>query len=520
MDYALDSKLARFVRRIKPAKKKKKLAPPSPFKQYVESLSDEKAEQLREFFADFGAHCLIAKKETKKLRADFERAILHYINVGVSLDEALDLLAVKNLGSFYARPPVLWFPLDDAAKIYPLSMEHGIMSIFRLSVYLKQQVVPELLQMALNFTIRRFPSFATTLKKGFFWHYLDTTKRRFTVEKEKGVPCESLKVALSGSQSFRVIYYDNRISVELFHVLTDGVGGMTFLMALVSEYLRLTGVKTESDGMPWDVNAIPIAEEVENAFAKVSRSGSASGFMDKLAVQMNGKLSENKPSRVIHFKMNASELKAVAEKHNTTITVYLLTLMFLAGRAATDELHGEASIQVPVNMRKLYPSKTLRNFSMYCGIRLPIEETTDLQSIIVKIHEQLQKKASKESMDAMVMATVRLVKILKYIPLILKQRVAKVVYGFLGDKIFSNTLSNLGVIEMPQAMAEHIESVDAVLGPPITNRAACSIVTMNDIATFTITKTTLDPTFEEAMHDLLLADNISMTVEGSDFYEA
>jgi|BioPla2DNA2_1021312.scaffolds.fasta_scaffold00506_19 hypothetical protein len=520
MDYALDSKLARFARRIKPAKKKKRLAPPSPFKQYKEGLPDDKAEQLREFFEDFSAHCLIAKKEKKRLQTDFERAILHYENAGVSLEKALDLLAVKNLGSFYARPPVLWFPLDDAAKIYPLSMEHGIMSIFRLSVYLKQSVVPELLQMALNFTIKRFPSFATTLKKGFFWHYLDTTKRRFTVEQEKGVPCESLKVALSGSQSFRVIYYENRISVEFFHVLTDGYGGMAFLMALTSEYLRLMGVEIEPEGMLWDVNAIPVAEEVENAFAKVPRSGSASGFMDKLAVQMNGKLSENKPSRVIHFKMNASELKAVAKKHHTTITVYLLTLMFLAGRAATDELQGEASIQVPVNMRKFYPSKTVRNFSMYCGIRMPIEETTDVQSIIVKVDEQLQKKASKESMDAMLMATVRLVKFLKYIPLILKQRVAKVVYGFLGDKIFTNTLSNLGVINVPPAMAEHIESMDTVMGPPITNRASCSVITMNDIATFSITKTTFDPTFEEAMYDLLLADGISITVEGSDFYEA
>ena len=151
---------------------------------------------------------------------------------------------------------------------------------------------------------------------------------------------------------------------------------------------------------------------------------------------------------------------------------------------------------------------------------MPIEETTGVQSIIFKVDEQLQKNASKESMDAMLMATVRLVKFLKYIPLILKQRVAKVVYGFLGDKIFTNTLSNLGVINVPPAMAEHIESMDTVMGPPITNRASCSVITMNDIATFSITKTTFDPTFEEAMYDLLLADGISITVEGSDFYEA
>lgn len=499
---------------------KKKYAPPSPFKVYVESLSADKAELMEAFFADLSAHCLIAKKDKRMLQSDFERAILHYVHTGVSLDEALALLDIKNLGGFYARTPVLWFPLDDAAKIYPLSMKHGYMSIFRLSVYLKQPVVPELLQMALNYTIKRFPSFATTLKKGVFWHYLDTTKRRFSVEQEKGIPCQSLRVARSGSQSFRVLYYNNRISVEFFHVLTDGVGGVMFLKALTAEYLRLSGVETGADDMPWNITVAPVAEEVENTFSSVPESDYASGFMDKLAVQMNGRLADNKPCRVIHFKMNASDLKAAAKEYHTSVTVYLLGLMFLAGKAATDHLHGEASIQVPVNMRQYYPSKTLRNFSMYCGIRLPIEETTDLQSIIPNIDGQLQRKASKEAMSAMLTSTVRLVDIMKYIPLFLKQPVAKIVYGFLGDKIFTNTLSNLGVIDMPPAMAEHIECMDSMTGPPITNRASCSVITMNGTVMFTIAKATLDSTFEESMYDLLAADNIRTTVEGSDYYEA
>ena len=99
------------------------------------------------------------------------------------------------------------------------------------------------MQMALTFTMKRFPSFATTLKKGVFWHYLDTTKRRFSVEQEKDIPCQPLKVSHSGSQSFRALYWENRISVEFFHVLTDGSGGLIFLKTLVAEYLRLRGVE-------------------------------------------------------------------------------------------------------------------------------------------------------------------------------------------------------------------------------------------------------------------------------------
>jgi len=491
-----------------------------PFSEYKETLSAEDLKELKDFFAEFDTHCLVRGKEKKKLKTDFEKAILYYTASGISQSKALTLLDIKNLGGFYARPPILWFPLDDAAKIYPLSMEHGRMSVFRLSVYLKNQVVPELLQMALNFTIRRFPSFATTLKKGFFWHYLDTSKRRFCVEQENGIPCQPLKVSSSGSQSFRVLYWDNRISVEFFHVLTDGMGGMTFLKVLAAEYLRLTGVNIVCDETLWDINDTPSMEEFENAFAKVHKSESSSGFVDKAAVQMNGRLSQNKPCRVVHFKMNSDTLKSAAEKYNTTVTVYLLALMFFAGKAATDELRGETSIQVPVNMRKFYPSKTVRNFSMYCGIRMPIETITDLPSVIDEIDRQLHMKASKEAMSEMLTATEKMVGMMKYIPLAVKQPVAKLVYEFLGDKIFTNTLSNLGVVKMPEAALEHIESMDFVLGTVITNRASCSMVTINDTATFSVNKMTVDPTFEEKMYELLKSDGIIAVVEGSQFYES
>lgn len=488
------------------------------FSAYISELSEAESQQMDAFFAEFEEHCFIAKEEKNKLRVDFERAILYYASIGFPLAQALERLNIENLGGFYARPPVLWFPLDDAAKIYPLSMKHGQMAVFRLAVYLKQPVVPELLQMALTFMIKRFPSFATTLKKGFFWHYLDTAKRRFTVQQEQDIPVQPLKIAHSGSQSFRVMYYENRISVEFFHVLTDGTGGVTFFKALITEYLRLCGITDEESDPRWDINAIPDSEEFENAFAKVPKAESSSGFVDKAATQMSGKLAKIYPCRVVHLKMNASELKEAAKKYHATISSYLLALMFLADKAATDDMDGDANIQVPVNMRQYYPSATVKNFSMYCGIRLPLREITDIPSIIGEISEQLNTKASKENMSEMLTATEQLVKLMRFVPLAVKQPAAKIVYGFLGDKIFSTTLSNLGVVQFPPKLAAEIESMDFVLGSAITNRANCGAITVGDIATFSVTKMTADPTFEETIVKLLEKDGVTVRMEGSEVY--
>ena len=487
------------------------------FSSFTETLTEAENAQLQEFFSEFDTHFLLSKNDRKQFRADFEAAILLLYKKGVSMSEILSRLALSNLGGFYARPSVMWFPLDDAAKIYPISMDHGSQQVFRISIYFKEDVIPELLQMALTFTIKRFASFATTLKKGFFWHYLDTVKKRFPIEEEHNLPCQPIKVSASGSQSFRLMYYKNRVSAEFFHVLTDGTGAMTFFRSLTAEYLRLCGTSAPL-GDIWDINETPTKEEFENAFVKVEKAKTSSGFVDKPAAQMNGRLTRRKPCRILHLKMDAEKLRAVAKSYGATVTAYLLMQMFYACSASTDELTGDINIQLPINMRKFYPSKTVRNFSMYCGIRIPIEKIGNKEALLAEINAQLLQKAEKEKMREMITAAVNIVSSIRVIPLAIKQPIAKMIYGILGEKIYTTTFSNLGVVNFPEEFMEHIDSMDFCLGAQVTNRLACTAITCAGIATFSISKMTLDPTFEEKMYQLLLADGIETTVEGSDYY--
>ena len=489
------------------------------FSEFLATLNEEDLKKVNDFFISFNQHCLISKFEFRKIKEDFENTILYYVEQKYDLDQALKLIDPINLGGFYARPSLLWFPLDDSAKIYPMSLEHGNMPMFRLSAYLKDDIKPILLQMALTFTIKRYPSFATTLKKGVFWHYLDTTKRRFTIHEENDVPCQALKISRSGSQSFRVIYFKNRISVEFFHVLTDGVGGMEFLKSLLAEYIRLLGAKIENDGSIWDINEIPTANEVRNEFSRIPHSDSSSGLINKRVLQMNGKLTKIKPNQILHYKMTSDSLKRAAKRYNTTVTVYLLSLFFISIKAATDSLSGEVSIQVPVNMRKFYPSETVRNFAMYCGIKLDIESITTIEELIPEIKEQLDKKANKEMMSEMITSANKIVTSIKWIPLFIKLPIAKKLYGFLGDQAFTSTLSNVGVIEMPEEYKKYILSMDFVLGTAPNNRSIGGLISYNNITTLSISKMTKDPTFEEKLYELIVNEDIELEMEGSGVYE-
>lgn len=52
-------------------------------------------------------------------------------------------------------------------------------------------------------------------------------------------PCRFIRQNKNCNYLFRVTYYKSRINLEVFHVLTDGMGGINFLRELTYQYLRL-----------------------------------------------------------------------------------------------------------------------------------------------------------------------------------------------------------------------------------------------------------------------------------------
>ena len=156
---------------------------------------------------------------------------------------------------------------------------------------------------------------------------------------------------------------------------------------------------------------------------------------------------------------------------------------------------------------------------MYCGIKMPISEITDIDAIIPGIILQLEQKASKQKMSEMLHSTQRMISAIRYVPLFIKAPFAKIVFGFLSDKIFSNTLSNLGIVTMPQGLEEYIDSMDCVLAGALTNRASCAMVTFGGTTVLSISKYTADPSFEERLYYLLASDGVVPVAEGSELYE-
>ena len=168
------------------------------YSRYFLSLGEIEQNKLNSFFAQLEDRLYIVGSDKKKIKNDFEKAFVEYYKMGISLDRALELLALNNLGGFYSRDSNFWLPLDEVGKSYTQFLDRYNMAVFREAFYLKDRIHPELLQIALTFTIKRFPYFAMSVKKGLFWHYLDSRKRRFSIEKEGPLPAQRIPLAVAG----------------------------------------------------------------------------------------------------------------------------------------------------------------------------------------------------------------------------------------------------------------------------------------------------------------------------------
>ncbi len=483
--------------------------------EFINKYNGKNKEKIVSFMNNLDEIIKISKIDKRKLINSFEKFISFYDNK-LPINKILKLLPLECLMDSYSKNNN-WYSLDNSSKIYPLSMGEELMSIYRLSIYLKDNINPIILQMALNYTITRFPIFRTSIHKGLFWNYLDGINKFFKIEEEKYIPCSKINISKSKNELFKVTYYKNRVNCEFFHVLTDAHGGIVFLLTLINEYFRLLNKKVSYNEYTLKINEFN-QEEIEDEFKKIKINSQTGSLISKKALQLDGKKAIIKPCQIIHFDLDLGKLHELAKEKNITINELLLSFLFLVLSYSTSK-DGDIKIQVPVNMRKYYPTKTLRNFSLYNTISINKKQINDLEQVIKIVKEQSHEKLSKIEMDKVLYESIKLVKKVSFIPLFIKKPIVKFIYSFIADKGSTTVLSNLGNIHIPQDMQKDIISASFSLGTSDTNKLLFSVITINNIVTLTITKNTYNTSCENNLYNLLKDYNLILRVHGSDKYE-
>jgi len=384
------------------------------------------------------------------------------------------------------RKKVEWSRLDNASKIFPATCNEKDTKVFRLVCELYEAVDSEKLQLALNRTIESFPLYKSVLRKGVFWYYFEASEILPLVKIESYPVCAPIYIDDKKNLLFRVFYFNNRISLEVFHALADGTGALRFLQALVYEYLMIRYNETFTDKIP-KLNYIASASEksddsfirhfegndiLTQIFTNKNRTDSSRAY------QIRGTRTDENRMSVIEGCMSVKAILLEAHKYNTTLTVFV-TSLFIYSIYKEMSIRGKklpVILSIPINLRNYFESETARNFFSSKKVAyLFAKGNNDLKDVIQHVSEVFRVELAEELLSKQVNQLMSLEKnpFARIIPLPLKNFLLRIAHK-VTDSRTTAAVSNIGQVSMPLEFESYIRQFSLSLSARRPQICICS----------------------------------------------
>ena len=412
----------------------------------------------------------------------------------------------------------VWRRLDNSAKIFPLSTGRRHSAVFRISVLLKEEIHPEILNKSLIEVLDKYEGFKVRLKRGFFWHYLEANTKKPIVVEEREYPCKYIDPKQNRGYLFKVTYYKNKINIDFFHALTDGSSGMVFFREIVYTYLE----KCYADDLNRENRILrKIDYDTEDSYLKNYNKKSKSDGEGNRAYKLKGGTIKLGAISVIHEIIDLKKLKEEAKKYDATITQYLTAvLMYTIYKENYKKSKDKKPIKIciPVNLKKYFPSKTMSNFFSYIYVE---RKGKDLESIsfddlVVFVKKEFDRQLKQEEVLKIMSNNVKLGNnfFIKTIPLLLKIIIVRLAYIEI-RKYSTITFSNVGRVGIIGNYKDYIDYFLMLIAPDQYERIKCSSCTFENSMVFTFTSILKDNNIEKGFYKFLIDKGIEVKIESN-----
>lgn len=414
---------------------------------------------------------------------------------------------------------IRWDRLDNTAHLFPVIAGESMSNVYRICVTLTELVQPELLQEALDIVLPKFDGFNLRLRQGVFWYYFEENgKPAPRVREENTFPCRFIRQNKNRSYMFRVTYYKYRINLEVFHVLTDGMGGINFLKELTYQYLRLLHPKLKEkvgDSLSSDTSL-----NREDSFLKNYKKSSGKGYQTKKAYLIKGEKLRPGEFGVMHGYMPIQELKDVCHGYGVSINEYLVAVYVWS--VYTECLHGMPSekpirIAVPVNLRPYFNSITTKNFfAMVSAEFHPTREVYTFKEVMEIVQNSLRGQINRENLERLFSYNVSNEKILaaRAVPLFFKNIAMKYIYT---TSALANTatVTNIGNITVAEEYQPYVEMFHAFLAMSKGQLLKGTICSYRNTLVFSFSYDLVDASVQRGFFRKVAADGVHVEIESN-----
>ena len=414
---------------------------------------------------------------------------------------------------------IRWDKLDNTANLFPVIAGESMSNVYRISVTLTELVDHELLQEALDIVLPKFDGFNLRLQKGIFWYYFEENGNPAPkVKEENTYPCRFIVQNKNKHYLFRVTYFKYRINLEVFHVLTDGMGGINFLKELTYQYLRLCHPEIR-EKVGDDLNCGTSLNR-EDSFIKNYRKSSSKPYQTQKAYLVKGEKLLPGEFGVMHGYMKIPALKEVCHKYGVSINEYLVGVFVYS--VYQECLKGMPSdkpirVAVPVNLRPYFASNTTKNFFVMVSAEFhPTKEDYTFEEILQTVRESLKAQINKENLEKLFSYNVSNEKvwIARIAPLFLKNMAMKMVYT---QSALANTttITNIGNITVDEAYQPYVEMFHAFLAMSKGQHLKGTICSYGSTLVFSFSYDLKDSSVQRGFFRKIAADGIKVELESN-----
>ena len=220
--------------------------------------------------------------------------------------------------------------------------------------------------------------------------------------------------------------------------------------------------------------------------------------------------------------MSVKEVNAAAKKYGATITEYLNSVLLYAllNKQFLDphiRLY-PVRIALPVNLRRFFPSRTLRNFitMVYPSIDPRLGNYT-FEEIVTEVRNFMRYYINEKFLrgDITTNAATKRNPFIRIVPLFIKDIVVRTFYRRIQDRNSSAGLTNMGALNVPEDMKPYIERFDIYMCQPFSSRTNCAIVSFEDTLTVNFASCIIEADVERLFFRKLVEDGIQVKIESN-----
>ena len=406
--------------------------------------------------------------------------------------------------------------LDNTAKIFSVEEKKNT-NTFRLTAFMVDKINPTFLKEAVLESLVNYPSYRVQLKSGFFWNKFIDNQKIPVVREEPYLKNRIIKFFKSNNYLFRVTYCNNMINLDVYHMLTDGLGATIFFKDILKNYLNIkynleceNTIKGASDSI---FSKDKYLEKVDKSLLTTENKKKAFLIQDKSNYLRN---------KTYHFILDLKEIKANSKVSGVSISEYLSAIYLLALYNTIYDKNSKKDLvlNVPIDLRHHYNVEVYSNFFTCVSLNANIDRDNrvSFKYLLQQMKKEYREKITDEKVEQylardVVMGTNIAV---NASPLFLKKFFMKYL-GKLVSQSTTTTFSNLGIISLEEPYQKYIDNIVAIVNAGKYQKIKCTVCTFKNNLTITINSNLFSDEFEKEFYKQLKKYAGKVEIKNNDF---